>query len=107
PGLDFYISLETVTEIDLNFAKVTALRSLTESRSKGSGKLPKIALFAPTDVTFGMARMYETLLNQGDVASAEVFGDEQQCFDWLGLTDHAIAKLNKAGKAKLEKAQTD
>ncbi|MFT6222397.1 MAG: hypothetical protein ACJA1F_000232 [Paracoccaceae bacterium] len=107
PGLDFYISLEKVTEIDLDFAKVTALRSLTESRSKGSQRLPKITLFAPTDMTFGMARMYETLLNQGDVAHAEVFSDEQQCFAWLGLSEHAISKLNKAGKAKLEKAQTD
>lgn len=47
----------------------------------------KLAIVAPRDLLFGMARMYEMLRNDSPV-EVRVFREREEAESWLGLTNH-------------------
>ena len=54
---------------------------------------PKVAVVAPKDISFGLARMYEVF---GDVSwEFEVFRTADAALAWLGLSEDLINDLDK------------
>ena len=51
----------------------------------------KLAIIAPRDLLFGMARMYE-ILRDGSPVEVRVFRDRDEARSWLGLTTHAARR---------------
>jgi hypothetical protein len=60
PGMSEIFDLSDVTEIDISTEELRGF-SLTTSVNNSHGGPCKLAIVAPTPVTFGMARMYELM----------------------------------------------
>lgn len=83
--------VEHLADIDLTYTKMADLIGLRRSffgRSPGS----RIAIWAPSDMTFGMSRMYAALLAQFDNLQVEVFRCRVLAAEHLGLPPDLFAE---------------
>lgn len=75
------VDLRAVTWLDLDFRGVAEL-----ANSRLTMRFPnahKIAVVAPGIVSYGFARMFQTLHDHPQVTTA-IFGDEPEALRWLG-----------------------
>ncbi|MFL5483656.1 MAG: hypothetical protein ACJ8AK_15850 [Gemmatimonadaceae bacterium] len=77
PGYRQLIDLTAITEIRITTPKVTAA-----ARDQYFTPGTRRAFVAPTDVTFGMARMF-AIHAEANGQTIEVFRDRQEAEDWL------------------------
>lgn len=106
--LDTYRELALDPEYDRTFDLLVDLRD-TRSRVRGSAALekvaglfraefgqesqqPKIAIIAPTDISFGLSRMFEAF-GTGIQAKVEPFRDTQSALRWLNIAPEEVEKL--------------
>ena len=107
--LSFYRTIYEDNRFDKSFDLLVDLRQ-TESASRSAEALsefaefirnhfsnttagPKVAVVAPKDISFGLARMYEAL--SGDVPFAfAVFRTSDEALSWLGLPESLIDDLD-------------
>ena len=85
PGFDFLIDLSGVTAIKMNFRDMQALVDYQNRVLRDRANYSKTALFAPDNLTFGLARMYEAFTDSLPV-DFSVFKDVDSAFLWLGKT---------------------
>jgi len=71
--------------IELNYDDLNKMASKRSSISHGSG-LVKIAVFAKSDVVFGVARMYEAMIDK-ESYEVNAFRDREEAMQWLGIRD--------------------
>lgn len=91
PDISELIDLSSVTSNDLDF---NGMRKLARIAGGNGGLGKQIALFAPQDVEYGMARMFCTLLEMEPTkAKAMVFRDPDQTLRWLGRSEKSFADL--------------
>ncbi|MBT55719.1 MAG: hypothetical protein CMF72_20265 [Mameliella sp.] len=76
--------LSEVEDIDLTFEEMNGLIGLRRAYY-GDSKGARIAIFAPTDTTFGMSRMYSSLLDQFDSVQVEVFRTHANALAYLDI----------------------
>lgn len=76
-----------IISIDLIFQDILFLRNMTEHFLLKHAIDCKIAVVAEQDVPFGLARIYEQLLNVNGVAQGYVTRNYAQALDWLGVAD--------------------
>ena len=108
--LSFYKSLYEDTRFDKSFNMLIDLRH-TESSVRSSATLNeiadfirkqcvsttarlKVAVVAPEDISYGLARMYE-LLSSDVPWEFSVFRDADAALAWLGLSENLISDLDK------------
>ena len=70
-----------VTEVDVSNASIQALAELCIQASK-INPYPVVAIVAPSDLAFGLARMTETLISE-TYWKTEVFRSRQEAVEWI------------------------
>jgi hypothetical protein len=78
PGFRQLIDLSHVVKLDLHFRDLYQLKHADDPFSNEG----KRAVFAPNDLSFGMSRMYQLILN---TANFEVFRSLADALAWLEL----------------------
>lgn len=113
--MSFYKALFEGTQFDESFNLLVDLRQAESSvrsaatldefanfirRQYGSTtERPKVAVVAPEDISFGLARMYEVF--SGDVSwEFEVFRTADTALAWLGLPESMMNDLDCLAEAK-------
>ncbi len=81
----------SVTGSDIDATIFMALRDRLESRYTDLPGPILWAHFAPSDTTYGMARMFESLMSDITALKVEVFRDLPDALDFLGLSDTDVA----------------
>ena len=56
------------------------------------------AVFAPSQLSFGMARMYESLLGEAEAANFAVFRTMEEACQWLGLEQWSLLLAELASR---------
>ncbi|MCT4609502.1 MAG: STAS/SEC14 domain-containing protein [Pelagimonas sp.] len=77
------VDLSGFQTTDICFVDLMRVVPLQEARQKPLRRVRQIALFAPTDLGFGMARMYEQLCNTSEFFDARVFSRLDDALAWL------------------------
>jgi len=86
---NIFFDVSQMANIDLTYADMVDLIG-PRRRFFGEGPGSRIALWAPTDMTFGMSRMYAALLDQFDSLKVEVFRDRDRAAEFLGLSPDLV-----------------
>lgn len=84
-GLAVLVDASRLERLDLTTSGVRKLAEYTlgaEARLQGA----KVAIVAPTDVTFGVSRMYQTLRSEAPY-EISVFRTREEALAWLGLPE--------------------
>ena len=81
PGYDSLVDLSELDAADLTANGVNSLARLVQSTFERHKIHPKIAVYAPEDVPYGLARMYSVKVESFE--SHEVFRNRQDALDWL------------------------
>ena len=86
-GMDFYANIAAVDRTDLDFNKILAISDLAGVRAgKPDGEdtaRPKVAVVAKTELQYGIARMYLSLLERPERVTAQLFQSEHEALRWL------------------------
>ena len=106
----FYKTLYEDTRIDKSFDLLVDLRQ-TQSASRSAEALnefaefirnqflnttarPKVAVVAPKDISFGLARMYEAVSVDAPLEFA-VFRTTDEALSWLGMSENLLDDLDE------------
>jgi hypothetical protein len=79
-GIPRLVDLTEVTGVQLNFPDVTHFAA--DRRARSHAKNVRTALLVSSDVAFGVARMYETLLAHPQITIG-VFRERREAIEWL------------------------
>jgi hypothetical protein len=66
------------------------LRQLAEPRSQAGGPDTKLAVIAPTDITYGTSRMHQMLAESRNPLQIQVFRDRSSALKWLSAEDARV-----------------
>ena len=87
PGVRELVDLSGIEEIGGSVQAVEQNIRIDRQHSEKLAGL-RTAIFAPTDLLFGFARIYQSLAEVQDApATIEVFRTEKEAREWLGLED--------------------
>ncbi|WGW02451.1 hypothetical protein [Tropicibacter oceani] len=94
PGLPELADLSAVTRTGLDFNAMRTLVHDVTSLGVDPQREKRIAIFAPQDTLYGMARMFSTLteLEPGNVRGA-AFRTQGECLEWLGRPERDFADI--------------
>jgi len=81
PGYNSLVDLSELDATGVTVAGLHALASLVERTFAPHNIHPKIAVYAPHDLPFGLARMYSIKVESFE--SHEVFRDKEEALRWL------------------------
>ena len=81
PRMDELFDLSDVGSIDLTSADIVSFSRHTQPSTR-QGETVRVAVVAPTDLAFGLSRMYE-LLQSDSVNDLQVFRDQALAVAWL------------------------
>lgn len=94
PGLPELADLSRVTKDNLNFHGMRRLAREANLDAQNNGQEKRIAVYAPNDVIYGMARMFSTLCDlEPGMAVGEAFLTEHEALAWLGRTEPTFDAL--------------
>jgi len=80
-------------QIDLGFTEMVPIAENSKKLGWGRELPTKMAFVAPTPVTFGMARMFQSLMAGQDRIAIEICKTIDAAVDFLGLPEEARALL--------------
>ena len=66
PGMTELANMTDVSDINIKFPSMIGLRDRLSTRYSANETITQVHTLAPTDLTFGMARMYQTLAEIGN-----------------------------------------
>lgn len=89
-SLDDLIDLRGVTHMGVTSAGLHRLIALYDARPS-NGFLTRAAIIAPTDVLYGVSRMFQTLRGDATPDEIEVFRCADEALYWLGRHDQRKA----------------
>lgn len=87
PARPHYVDLSRLVSSPATFADINATLAMFE---RGQGALQarlRISFYAPTDLGFGLARMFETLASMSQFIEARVFDNAKDALGWLENVD--------------------
>ena len=93
--------MSLVTDMDVGFADMNNVARLTSARLSQERRSLRSAIWAPTDLGFGLARMYQTASSMRDNLEVEVSSDLATCLDWLGLKAGSLEELLRGVRVTL------
>lgn len=93
-GMPELADLFGTTGHNLNFDKMRLLVIAANAEGKESGRIKKIAVFAPNPALFGMARMFSALsgLEPGN-ARAAAFQTQSEALEFLGRPESGFEDI--------------
>lgn len=82
-----YVDLGEVTSVDVGFREIHWLSVRAGEVVQQLDWIVQVSIYAPSQVTYGLSRMYQQLFGQND--NAEVFVSEERAaaLGWLDLRD--------------------
>ncbi len=94
PGMPELADLSAITENDLDFHAMRRLAHESCTVGVTPERRKRIALYAPQDSVYGMARMFSTLveLASGN-AEAAAFRTEQEALSWLNRPEKRMVDI--------------
>ncbi len=87
PSLDDLIDLRTVTHMGVTGAGLHRLIAMYDQR-ESDGHCTRAAIVAPTDVLYGVARMFQMLRGEDTPDVIEVFRSIDDALRWLDRRDN-------------------
>ncbi len=94
PDQNCLCDVSRVVEVDLNFSQALGLSSTrADFYRKSTGS--HVAVWAPTDMVYGTARMFLAMLDGYDGISADVFRDLNDAAAFVGCAPQALARLSR------------
>lgn len=87
PEFDFMLNVAQMDDSDLDFSRLMTVRDATSAIVRAAGStcpLPRMAIFAPKDLQFGLGNIFVTLLGQQGAIEANIFRTEPEAWAWLG-----------------------
>ncbi len=97
PGRPELIDLSRVSRIDMDFSEARSLLATVNDQTAPAPVHTRTVIWAPTNASFGMARLYQTLASQADGIEVHVTRDEAEALGLLGLPHNSIAALLATG----------
>ncbi len=89
--LNRFMDISRMTGISIDYKRLSPFAEMRRRAIKLYGDVKiKVAIYATTPVSFGMARMYETLMTM-DSVEVRVFRDFNQAAEWLGVSTDILA----------------
>jgi hypothetical protein len=79
-----FLDLRAVERFEVTSAGLRKLVALDAKYTEQHGLLMRSAIVAPSDLAFGMSRMYQ-ILSDGDLHSVGVFRSLSDAEEWLGV----------------------
>lgn len=101
PGLVVLDDLRDVSEIDMDFNEVLSLSNRVGAMCGRGEPLVTCAIYAPSDLCYGMARMYHSLTNDLPGLNIGLFRTLPEAVAHLALSPEAAALLD-AGRDPVE-----
>ncbi len=89
PDFRQFIDLSKASELHLHYQDLNQLAEINDPFSGDA----KRALVGPTALSFGIGRMYETILNR---PGFQVFRSQPEALTWLGINESAIKEATPA-----------
>ena len=85
--------LRNLETVDFDYNRVRSLGQSVAKRFTGYSVVIRTAHYAPGDLAFGIARMFQTILSDSQNLDIGVFRDFDEAVDFLGLPEEARAML--------------
>ncbi|SMX27861.1 hypothetical protein TRP8649_01971 [Pelagimonas phthalicica] len=100
PGMVEIDDLREISKLDLRFAGVLHITRSLVRHHKAQGTQPKVALIRGSDMTYGVARMFQNLMTaEMPEAEIDIVRSEEDAQATLGLRKGALGGLTQAAKA--------
>lgn len=89
--------LSRVTTLDADFKRIWSVLTMVNNQAGGAQVSTQCAIYAPADVMFGLARMYQSVAESADGIRVAVFRDQAEALEHLGLPGDTIDGLFDVG----------
>ena len=83
PSLNEFYDCSGITHTDVRGEEMRKIASLNLDLNR-EGPGVKVAMYAPTDVAFGLIRMYQVFV-ENSASELQVFRDRAEALAWLGV----------------------
>ncbi|MDU8929169.1 hypothetical protein RXV86_17380 [Alisedimentitalea sp. MJ-SS2] len=93
PGQTQIFDLEAVVDVDMDYPQMTALVAMTYASYAAQPMITHAALYAPRDLTFGMARMFELAYGDNPHYRILVTRSAREALDWCGYPARSMDEL--------------
>ncbi len=90
--------LSGITSVDADFKRIWSILTMVNSPARGGPVYSHCAIYAPDDVTFGLARMYQSVADSANGVIVSVFRQEAEALAQLELPYDTVDRLIDAGK---------
>lgn len=93
-GLPELADLSGITDYNLDYTGMRRLAREANVEGASTGLIKKIAIFAPQDALYGMARMFSTLseMEPGNAQGA-AFQTQEEALKWLGRSETRFEEI--------------
>lgn len=99
----YLVDLSELTDAEAKFRDVFALVGFYKRMLKTLEKPIDVAIFAPSDLGYGISRMFATLMKGGNAMQVRIFSDMSDALQWLDLRHVNVDELKKQVSCDLEK----
>jgi hypothetical protein len=96
PGRTEFVDLSAVEDLDINYRLMQTLLREVNNQAPGIQVKTRTVIFAPDDIIFGLARMYETLAELAEGIEVFAFTAESEALAHAGLPYETIAEMQAA-----------
>ncbi|MFV0358243.1 hypothetical protein [Tropicimonas sp.] len=96
PGMMELSDFSAADDTDVGFAGVMAIADKVRESYASSAGIVRIAHCAPSDIAYGMARMYQTIMSDEENVAIGLFRSLPEALEFLNLnTPEMIARLER------------
>lgn len=88
-GIDSLIDLRAVERFDVSSEAIRQAVTTMGRELNGFGHHWRAAIVAPSDLVYGLSRMYQ-ILREGSMEDVGVFRDDAAAREWLGLENGPV-----------------
>ena len=93
PGQTQIFDFEDVVDVDMDYPQMTALVAMTYASYAAQPMITHAAIYAPDDIAFGMARMFELAYGENPHYRILVTRSAREALDWSGYPQLIIDEL--------------
>lgn len=86
-----------VNNLDADFKRIWSVLTMVNNQAGGAPVDTQCAIYAPDDVTFGLARMYQSVADSADGVRVCVFRGEAEALKHLALPADTVDGLFQKG----------
>lgn len=95
PSMNLIIDLENTDSSTRSSEVLYQLAGIFRHKFSQTKTYPKIAIIAPKDLSFGLARTYEAFIDKVPV-KFNVFREKEKAYAWLEIPDNTLIEADKS-----------